>query len=74
MILVFSQEKKSSTPPPRLRNENIAAAESPSKPKIFSQSPSGDSTINTSLHMNLPGKLSILGKVSQKYLDNVCSV
>ncbi|KAL2253591.1 uncharacterized protein LOC105168255 [Sesamum indicum] len=65
-------ENKSSTPPPILRNVNTADsaivggnAESHSKPKIASQSRilSGDSdSINTSLHMNLPGKLSNLGK------------
>ncbi|KAH6826767.1 dicer-like protein [Perilla frutescens var. hirtella] len=65
-------EKKSSTPPPTLRNGIAAAspavsgnAESLSKIKISSQPQlsSGDSTsINTSLQMNLPGKLSILGK------------
>lgn len=60
-------EKKSSTPPPSLRN-GIAPAfpvESLSKIKISSQPQlsSGDSTsINTSLQMNLPGKLCILGK------------
>ncbi|KAL3819218.1 hypothetical protein ACJIZ3_005123 [Penstemon smallii] len=68
----ISAEKKSSTPPPRLRNVTIEASptigrnvESVSKPKISSQShfQSDDSTsINTSLHMNLPGKLSLLGK------------
>ncbi|KAK4429839.1 hypothetical protein Salat_1284600 [Sesamum alatum] len=65
-------ENKSSTPPPISRNVNTADsaivagnAESHSKPKIASQSRilSGDSdSMNTSLHMNLPGKLSILGK------------
>ncbi|KAL8519038.1 hypothetical protein ACS0TY_010110 [Phlomoides rotata] len=64
-------EKKSSTPPPRLRNGSTAAsptvggnAENHSKLKISSQpqSSSGDPTIHTSLHMNLPGKLGILGK------------
>ncbi|KAL0357928.1 UNVERIFIED_CONTAM: hypothetical protein Scaly_1478500 [Sesamum calycinum] len=65
-------ENKSSTPPPILKNLNTADsaivcgnAESHSKPKIASQSRilSGDSdSINTSLHMNLPGKLSNLGK------------
>lgn len=55
-------EKKSSTPPPTLRN---GITENCSKPKISSQSQlsAGDSTsLNTSLHMNLPGKLSNLGK------------
>ncbi|KAH6809578.1 dicer-like protein [Perilla frutescens var. frutescens] len=60
-------EKKSSTPPPTLRNGIAVSgnAESLSKIKISSQPQlsSGDSTsINTSLQMNLPGKLSILGK------------
>ncbi|KAK6139222.1 hypothetical protein DH2020_027030 [Rehmannia glutinosa] len=67
-------EKKSSTPPPSLRNvvntafspTAIGNGESHSKATIItsqSQILSGDSnSINTSLHMNLPGKLSILGK------------
>ncbi|XP_073130809.1 uncharacterized protein [Henckelia pumila] len=66
-------EKKSSTPPPRLRNAIPAASpsiggssENNSKSKIIPHSPfkSGDShfTDDTSLHLNLPGKLSILGK------------
>ncbi|KAL2484541.1 Plant protein of unknown function (DUF936) [Abeliophyllum distichum] len=57
-------EKKSSTPPPSLRNAKTAASptvtgnaqsESKSQP-CYSASP------NTSLPMNLPGKLSVLGK------------
>lgn len=49
------QEKKSSTLPPKLRSSNIA------------ESTTGDSaSINTSLHMNLPRKLSILGKKARK--------
>ncbi|KAK6160197.1 hypothetical protein DH2020_003578 [Rehmannia glutinosa] len=67
-------EKKSSTPPPSLRNvvntafspTAVGNGESHSKATIItsqSQILSGDSnSINTSLHMNLPGKLSILGK------------
>ncbi|GER32244.1 hypothetical protein STAS_08305 [Striga asiatica] len=56
-------EKKSSTPPPRLMNVNSAAS-----PTIESSQQSqhgGDvnsSNSYTSLHMNLPGKLSVLGK------------
>ncbi|CAA0814138.1 Plant protein of unknown function (DUF936 [Striga hermonthica] len=55
-------EKKSSTPPPRLMSVNSVAS-----PTIESsqQSQHGDmnsSNSNTSLHMNLPGKLSVLGK------------
>ncbi|KAL6571811.1 hypothetical protein OROHE_002680 [Orobanche hederae] len=60
-------EKKSSTPPPRLMNLNTAAS-----PTIASQSQllSGDSnSINTSLHMNLPRKLSILGKEAVEQRD-----
>lgn len=63
-VVLFLQEKKSSTPPPTLRN---GITENCSKPKISSQSQlsAGDSTsLNTSLHMNLPGKLSNLGKVN----------
>ncbi|KAL6562635.1 hypothetical protein OROGR_003642 [Orobanche gracilis] len=49
-------EKKSSTPPPILMNLNTAA--------------SGDSnSINTNLHMNLPRKLSILGKEAVEQRD-----
>ncbi|KZV43849.1 Leucine-rich repeat-containing protein 50 [Dorcoceras hygrometricum] len=66
-------EKKSSTPPPRLRNavptvspSNGGSSESNIKSKIISHSPfkSSDSnfTDDTCLHLNLPGKLSILGK------------
>ncbi|KAL6567817.1 hypothetical protein OROGR_001485 [Orobanche gracilis] len=60
-------EKKSSTPPPRLMNLNSAAS-----PTIASQSQllSGDSnSINTNLHMNLPRKLSILGKEAVEQRD-----
>ncbi|GFQ05923.1 hypothetical protein PHJA_002736300 [Phtheirospermum japonicum] len=54
-------EKKSSTPPPRVMNVNAAA--SPTFTSSQSQLLSSDSnSINTSLAMNLPGKLSILGK------------
>ncbi|KAL1550826.1 hypothetical protein AAHA92_18743 [Salvia divinorum] len=62
-------EKKSSTPPPSLRSNGIPIAPSPAtdlKPKMSSHSQisSNDDSnpINTSIHMNLPGKLSILGK------------
>ncbi|KAL5759803.1 hypothetical protein ACOSP7_018313 [Xanthoceras sorbifolium] len=67
-----SSEKKSSTPPPTLRNARATASlnmsgdseNSSSRVNPQPQSQSGylapDSS--TSLHMNLPGKLSILGK------------
>ncbi|KAG8366152.1 hypothetical protein BUALT_Bualt17G0046200 [Buddleja alternifolia] len=65
-------EKKSSTPPPRLRNLNTTAsptvggnAESQSSSKITTQSQLFDSdstSISTNLHMNLPKSLSMLGK------------
>ncbi|XP_073033334.1 uncharacterized protein [Primulina eburnea] len=66
-------EKKSSTPPPRLRNAIPTtfppiggSSENNSKSKIISNSPFKSSysnfTDDTSLHFNLPGKLSILGK------------
>ncbi|CAI9761755.1 unnamed protein product [Fraxinus pennsylvanica] len=63
-------EKKSSTPPPSLRNAKMAAsptvigyAQSDSNSKMTSQSqPCYSASPNTSLPMNLPGKLSMLGK------------
>ncbi|KAG6429558.1 hypothetical protein SASPL_107610 [Salvia splendens] len=57
-------EKKSSTPPPSLRSNGIPIAPSPAKMTSHSQISSNDdsNSINTSIHMNLPGKLSILGK------------
>ncbi|XP_022887660.1 uncharacterized protein LOC111403394 [Olea europaea var. sylvestris] len=65
-------EKKSSTPPPSLRNANTAVsstvtanAQSDSNSKMTSQSqsqPCYSASPNTSLPMNLPGKLSMLGK------------
>ncbi|KAL2510224.1 Plant protein of unknown function [Forsythia ovata] len=65
-------EKKSSTPPPSLRNAKTAAsppvtgnAQSEMNSKINSQSksqPCYSASPNTSLPMNLPGKLSMLGK------------
>ncbi|XP_075485983.1 uncharacterized protein LOC142525554 [Primulina tabacum] len=70
---LHASEKKSSTPPPRLKNAIPTASpsiggssEKNSKSKIISHSPfkSSDSnfTDDTSLHLNLPGKLNILGK------------
>ncbi|XP_057774511.1 uncharacterized protein LOC130993594 [Salvia miltiorrhiza] len=51
-------EKRSSTPPP-----SFAAADSKPKNSSNPQIPSDDSnSISTSIHMNLPGKLSSLGK------------
>ncbi|KAF5945353.1 hypothetical protein HYC85_015581 [Camellia sinensis] len=68
-------EKKSSTPPPSLRNARVAIslnmggdAQNSSNSRVTSQSESSQSASlpsndnNTSLALNLPGKLSILGK------------
>ncbi|KAH7570273.1 hypothetical protein JRO89_XS05G0079700 [Xanthoceras sorbifolium] len=70
--LCFLKEKKSSTPPPTLRNARATASlnmggdsESSSSrvnPQPQSQSGNLAPDSSTSLHMNLPGKLSILGK------------
>ncbi|XP_027096495.1 uncharacterized protein [Coffea arabica] len=62
-----SAEKKSSTPPPNLRNARQAAfphvGGDAQKISVPAQSQSHDSSSNsTSLPMNLPGKLSMLGK------------
>lgn len=67
------QEKKSSTPPPRLRNPKVATslnmagdAQNSSNSKTTEpqpQSANSSADNSTSLHMNLPGKLSMLGKV-----------
>ncbi|XP_027152576.1 uncharacterized protein LOC113752695 [Coffea eugenioides] len=62
-----SAEKKSSTPPPNLRNARQAAfphvGGDAQKISVPAQSQSHDSASNsTSLPMNLPGKLSMLGK------------
>ncbi|XP_015894800.3 uncharacterized protein LOC107428728 [Ziziphus jujuba] len=67
-----SAEKKSSTPPPRLRNPKVATslnmagdAQDSSNSKTTEpqpQSANSSADNSTSLHMNLPGKLSILGK------------
>ncbi|PIN13022.1 hypothetical protein CDL12_14367 [Handroanthus impetiginosus] len=54
-------EKKSSTPPPRL-NVNATASPTGGGNGEKSQSLCDSSNMNTSLHMNLPGKLSVLGK------------
>ncbi|KAL3631026.1 hypothetical protein CASFOL_024010 [Castilleja foliolosa] len=63
------ESKKSSTPPPRVMNVNAAASptfSSSSQPQLLS----GDSnSISTSLAMNLPGKLSILGKEAVEQRD-----
>ncbi|XP_073305043.1 uncharacterized protein [Primulina huaijiensis] len=70
---LHASEKKSSTPPPRPRNAIPTASPSiggslkkNSKSNIISHSPfkSSDSnfTDDNSLHLNLPGKLNILGK------------
>ncbi|CAA2958230.1 Hypothetical predicted protein [Olea europaea subsp. europaea] len=65
-------EKKSSTPPPSLRNAKMGAsptvtdnAQSDSNSKITSHSqsqPCYSASPNTSLPINLPGKLTVLGK------------
>ncbi|KAK2977762.1 hypothetical protein RJ640_016151 [Escallonia rubra] len=65
-------EKKSVTPPPSLRNARVVASlnvggdgQNCSNSKMVSQPQSqpGDyASNNTSLHINLPGKLSMLGK------------
>ena len=57
--------RKSATPPPRLRNQRTPAA-SASSPMMKS-SESDDSA--TTLPMNLPGKLSILGKEAVQQRD-----
>ncbi|KAI4328248.1 hypothetical protein L6164_020619 [Bauhinia variegata] len=69
-----AQEKKSTTPPPRLRNARVTpfirvAEDSPSpdsnvtsQPESQSTNSAFDSSNNLSLPMNLPGKLSSLGK------------
>lgn len=63
------QEKKSTTPPPNLRNARVSSSptvgsetKSYSNSQMASQqdSPYGD----TGLSFNLPGKLALLGKVS----------
>lgn len=64
-------EKKSTTPPPSLRNTRVLSSPSTgaetknySNSKMASQqeSPYGDSSSNNSLSFNLPGKLGLLGK------------
>ncbi|KAK3223311.1 hypothetical protein Dsin_010336 [Dipteronia sinensis] len=67
-----SSEKKSSTPPPSLRNARVIASlnmggdSENSSSRVTSQSQSQSGNLapdsSTSLYMNLPGKLSILGK------------
>ncbi|KAL3501194.1 hypothetical protein ACH5RR_035643 [Cinchona calisaya] len=65
-----SAEKKSSTPPPSLKNARIAASPNPNgggdaQKMLPSQAQSqsdNSASNNTSLPMNLPGKLSTLGK------------
>ncbi|KAK4841232.1 hypothetical protein QYF36_001146 [Acer negundo] len=72
LLFEFFHEKKSSTPPPSLRNARAIASlnmggdseNSSSRVASQPQSQSGNlaSDSSTSLQMNLPGKLSILGK------------
>lgn len=71
------QEKKSGTPPPRLRNARVVASSADvngqnhnldsnvtSQPQSQSMTNSAfDNSNNLSLPVNLPGKLSSLGKV-----------
>lgn len=68
------QEKKCVTPPPSLRNARVAASlkmgggdaknSSESRLVVISQPESQSGSDNKSLAMNLPGKLSMLGKVN----------
>lgn len=73
------QENKSSTPPPSLRNGKVVASlkmggesqnssNSKPAPEPQSQSIKSASDNSTSLPINLPGKLSILGKVNSRFL------
>lgn len=73
---MLQEKKKSSTPPPRLRNARVATSlnvagdaqkSSNSKDTASQPQPQPGNLGNensTSLPMNLPGRLSMLGKVS----------